>query len=128
MFNHAKKMKSYRDLIYAGISSDIFYADKGITEKLRNIPAIPLDPDWSLKPFISGNYISRFRICKGEKEVSVVLEWFNQFEENPYYEILPLVYAADYARFAIDEVDEIRDYIKNLFDNWENSFREVDDV
>lgn len=107
MSNDPKKMKSYRDLIYAGVAADIFYAEKGITEKLRNIPSIPLESDGSLKPFITGNYISRFRICKGKMEVSIVLEWFNQDQENPYYEILPLSNGNKYIKFAIDEVDQI---------------------
>lgn len=114
-----KRFKSYTDVITASIALDIFYNDKGITEKLRNIPAIPLESDWSLKPFISGNYISRFRISKGEKLVSIVLKWFNELEENLYYEVLPLGIEADYVKFAIDDVEAIKDHINSLFDNWE---------
>lgn len=114
-----KRFKSYIDVITASIALDIFYNDKGITEKLRNIPAIPLESDWSLKPFISGSYISRFRICKGEKQVSVVLKWFNEFKENPCYEVFPLGSESDYMKFAIYDVEAIRDHINSLFDNWD---------
>lgn len=125
-----KEINSFIELQYAGVAMDYFYEKNNITPKIQELSPIPLESNWSLRPFFSGSYISRFRILQGDKEVSVVLKWFNIFEEilnqfrQPYYDILPLGRKkqddfSNGSRFGIDQTQEIHDYIKNIFDNWD---------
>lgn len=121
-----KEINFVYELQYAGVAMDYFYQKNNITPQIEELPPIPLESNWSLRPFFSGSYISRFRILQGDKQVSVVLKWFNTFEAcmEPYYDILPLRRKKqdDFSngrRFGIEQVEEIHDYIKNLFDNWD---------
>lgn len=121
-----KEINTILDLNYAGVAMDYFYEKYKVTPKIEELPPIPLESNWSLRPFFSGSYISRFRILQGDKEVSVVLKWFNIFEKciQPHYAILPLRRQKqdDFMNeewFGIEQVQEIHDYIKNVFDNWD---------
>lgn len=121
-----KEINSVYELQYAGVAMDYFYEKNNITPKIEQLPAIPLESNWSLRPFFSGAYITRFRILEGEKEISIVLKWFNTFEAciEPYYDILPLQRKKqdDFINgksFNIDEVEKIHDYIKSVFEKWD---------
>lgn len=121
-----KEINSVHELQYAGVAMDYFYEKNNITPQIEELPPIPLESNWSLRPFFSGAYISRFRILQDDKEVSVVLLWFNTFEEymEPYYDVLPLRRKkqddfTNERRFSIKQVEEVHDYIKNVFDNWD---------
>lgn len=120
-----KEINSVYELQYSGVAMDYFYEKNNITPQIEKLRPIPLESNWSLRPFFSGSYISRFRILQGDKQVSVVLQWFNIFEAcmEPYYEILPLRREkqddfTNERRFGIERVEEVHNYIKNIFDNW----------
>jgi hypothetical protein len=121
-----KQIDTVYELNYVGIAMDDFYERHNITEQIESLPAIPMESTWSFRPFFSGPYISRFRIVEGEKSVSIVLKWFNCYEKclQPHYNIMPLrKFKKDELLnerwFEIDQVQEIYNYIKFLFDNWD---------
>lgn len=123
-----KKINTVYELNYTGIAMDDFYGRNKITPKIEQLPPIPMKSTWSLRPFFSGSYISRFRIVEAEKEVSVVLKWFNCFEKcfQPHYDILPLRKFKEGELinerwFEIDQVQEIHNHIQFLFDTWDES-------
>ena len=122
---YCKEINTIHELYYAGIAMDYFYERNNITPKIEELPAIPMESTWSLRPFICGLYINRFRIIEGTKVVSVVLKWFNSYYDSfvPRYDIIPLgkFNNEDFSTercFEIDQVQEIHDHIKFIFDNW----------
>jgi hypothetical protein len=121
-----KEINTVYELNYAGIAMDYFYEKHKVTQEIEELPPIPMEATWSLRPFFSGSYISRFRIVERNKVVSVVLQWFNCFDKclQPHYNIIPLrKFKKDELLnercFEIDQVQEIHDHIKFLFDNWD---------
>lgn len=120
-----KKIDTVYELNYIGIAMDDFYERNKITPQIEKLRPIPMESNWSLRPFFSGPYISRFRILQGDKEVSIVLQMFNTFEKciQPYYGVLPLERKKQdnfthERRFGTEQVEEIHNYIKNIFYNW----------
>lgn len=121
-----REINTVYELNYAGICIDHFYEKNKVTPQIEQLPAIPMKSTWSLRPFFSGPYISRFKIVEGEKVVSVVLKWFNCFEKclQPHYHVLPLRKLKkdelmNERSFEIDQVQEIHNHIEFLFDNWD---------
>ena len=120
-----EEINTVYELNHAGVSMDYFYEKNNVTPKIEQLPPIPMESTWALRPFFSGSYISRFRIVEGEKVVSVVLKWFNCYEKclQPHYDVLPLkkFERDDIAGrwFEIDQVQEIHDYIKFVFEKWD---------
>lgn len=112
-----KEIETLRDLMYAGTAIDYFYEKKYITPKIELLPPIPMESSWSLRPFICGYHINRFRIIEGDKVVSVVLTHDNLTEL--YYDVLPLKkLESQEKRFSVEDVNELHNYIKLIFEKW----------
>lgn len=115
-----EKIGTIREIRYAGTSLDWLYQKNDITPQIEQLPPIPLESTWSLRPFICGYHINRFRIVEGNKVISVVLTHDNLTEL--YYDVLPLKKSeTEEKRFSVEDVQELHDYIKLLFKTWHES-------
>lgn len=83
-------------------------------EICNNIPFLNFKEDWDIKiiPPFSGAII-RFFIKKGEKEISVYLDWYDNlgYMNEPYWEIYD--FKKTY-RFLLNETSEMMEKIKRL--------------
>ena len=75
-------------------------------ERAREIPWLSFPDDWQIKiipPF--GGATIRFRVKRGDKEVSVYLDFDDHLGSvgKPYWEIYP--YADDTRRYNLDDTD-----------------------